>query len=105
MSTEQAIVTRIIRGADLTRLRGIIATRRPTTANSVSSQNFDPATVQRDSEATRIVIHERFPQLVANFLNHKRRHGSQVEQALYNDPGWTWQMQVARLSMYLSSHT
>lgn len=100
MSATQAMVELITRGADLEEKR-IIIDRRPITTNSISNPSFDPATVQQDSEATRIVVHERFPQLVVDFLNHKRQYGSQVERALYNDPGWNWQLQVARLSMYI----
>lgn len=98
MSAGQAIIARIMRDADPDDLRAII-NRRPITTNSVSGPGFDPAIIQQDFEATRIVIHERFPQLVNEFLSHKRQHGSQVERALYSDPAWTWQMQVARLSM------
>lgn len=96
----EAIVSRITRGAALDEIR-IITDRRPITTNNVNSQQFDPATIQQDSEATRIIIHERFPQLVVDFLNHKRQYGSQVERAFYNDPEWTWQLQVARLGMYI----
>lgn len=99
MSAMNAIVSSITRGAAVDEIR-IITDRRPITTNSVSSQRFDPATIQQDYEATRIVIHERFPQLVVDFLNHKRQYGSQVERALYNDPEWTWRLQVARLGTY-----
>lgn len=100
MSAAQAMVALMTRGPDLEEKR-IIIDRRPITTNSISNPSFDPAIIQGDTEATRIVIHERFPQLVVDFLNHKRQHGSQVERALYNDPDWTWQLQVARLSVYI----
>ncbi|KAK8016936.1 hypothetical protein PG993_015125 [Apiospora rasikravindrae] len=78
----------------------LIAAARPTTANSTS--NFDPRVVAQDAQATRIVVHRRFPRLVEDFLAYKRAHGSRVEKALYcskNKDGesWTWQWQVARL--------
>lgn len=100
MSATKAIVSRITRGTALDEIR-IITDRRPITTNNVNSESFDPATIQQDSEATRIIIHERFPQLVVDFLNHKRQYGSQVERAFYNDPEWTRQLQVARLGMYI----
>lgn len=66
----------------------------PITSNSVT--NFDPETIKKDTLETRIVVHRRFPQLVQRFLEHKTRHGSSVEKALYH-AGWTWQQQTARL--------
>ncbi|KAI5926190.1 hypothetical protein F4810DRAFT_707801 [Camillea tinctor] len=58
--------------------------------------NFDPATIRQDALATRIIIHSRYPALVSQFIEHKRRHGSPVEKALYAEP-WTWQEQVVRM--------
>ncbi|KAI1364608.1 hypothetical protein F5Y08DRAFT_339524 [Xylaria arbuscula] len=66
----------------------------PITSNSV--RNFNPETIRKDAQATRVVVHHRFPQLVQRFLEHKRRHGSRIEKALYH-AGWTWQQQTARL--------
>lgn len=95
-------MARLTRGVALDEIRAI-TDRRPITTNSISSQIFDPATIQRDSEATRIVVHDRFPKLVVDFLNHKRKYGSQVERAFYGGTDWTWQLQVARLGMYIRS--
>lgn len=100
----QAIVSRIARGSDLTNIR-TIAELRPITTNSIANPRFDPATIQKDAEGTRIVIHERFPKLVERFLAHKRRHGTSIEQALYNDQDWDWQKQVARLGMFVAKPT
>ncbi|KAI1426395.1 hypothetical protein F5Y12DRAFT_279470 [Xylaria sp. FL1777] len=66
----------------------------PIKSNSVA--NFDPETVKKDALNTRIVVHSRFPQLVQQFLEHKKLHGSTPEKAIYHDR-WTWQQQVARL--------
>ncbi|KAI8629346.1 hypothetical protein F5Y19DRAFT_78535 [Xylariaceae sp. FL1651] len=66
----------------------------PITSNSVTQ--FDPDTIKNDALSTRIVVHSRFPDLIQQFLEHKRTHGSSVEKAFYHD-GWTWQQQVARL--------
>ncbi|KAK7961761.1 uncharacterized protein PG986_002586 [Apiospora aurea] len=78
----------------------LVAAARPTTANSTS--NFDPRVVAQDAQATRIVVHRRFPRLVEDFLAFKRAHGSRVEKALYSSKNkdgesWTWRWQVARL--------
>ncbi|KAK6860603.1 hypothetical protein PG995_004239 [Apiospora arundinis] len=72
------------------------AAARPTKANSIS--NFDANVVAQDAQATRIVVHRRFPRLVEDFLEFKRKHGSSVEKAFYGSKtSWTWQQQVARL--------
>ncbi|KAK8103621.1 uncharacterized protein PG998_010654 [Apiospora kogelbergensis] len=74
----------------------LIAAARPTSTNSIS--NFDADVVARDAQATRIVVHRRYPRLVEDFLDFKRKHGSRVEKAFYgNATSWTWQQQVARL--------
>lgn len=57
---------------------------------------FDPATIRRDAEATRIIVHARYPALVEAFLAHKRTHGSSVEKRVYA-AWWMWRNQVARL--------
>lgn len=60
---------------------------------------FHQPTVRQDAQATRIIVHARYPALVEAFLAHKRVHGSSVELRLYGPDaqGWTWQDQVARL--------
>ncbi|KAI0406898.1 hypothetical protein F4802DRAFT_80798 [Xylaria palmicola] len=70
------------------------AIKPPIESNSV--RNFDAETVRDDALNTRIVVHQRFPELVRRFLAHKRDHGSRVEKTFYR-AGWTWQQQVARL--------
>lgn len=66
----------------------------PTTANLI--KNFDPDTIQADARSTHIIVHSKFPQLVENFLIHKRTHGSKYEKGLYTET-WTWRDEVARL--------
>ncbi|KAK7914004.1 hypothetical protein PG985_011707 [Apiospora marii] len=68
---------------------------RPTSANS--TRNFDADVIAQDAQATRIVVHRRYPRLVEDFLAFKRRHGSHIEKSFYGQEGWTWQRQVARL--------
>ncbi|KAK7987141.1 hypothetical protein PG988_002129 [Apiospora saccharicola] len=68
---------------------------RPTSANSTSK--FDANVIAQDAQATRIVVHRRYPRLVEDFLAFKRQHGSSTEKAFYGQEGWTWQRQVARL--------
>lgn len=92
-----AVVSRVARGADLDAIRSILS-KRPITTNSITNPAFDPATIQRDAQETRIVVHRRYPQLVKEFLRHKRYHGSSVEKRLYSAHDWTWEKQVARLS-------
>lgn len=94
----QTVISRITNGTDK-EIRDIV-NLRPILTNSVVNEKFDPAVIQEDAESTRIVIHERFPQLVENFLAHKRQYGSEIEKALYNANGWDWQKQVARLGIY-----
>ncbi|KAJ4378127.1 hypothetical protein N0V83_000960, partial [Neocucurbitaria cava] len=72
-----------------------LAVKPPTTANQI--QNFDPRAIQADAESTRIILHSKFPQLVQDFLTHKRTHSSKYEKQLYNDPNFTWKDQVSRL--------
>ncbi|KAI0126990.1 hypothetical protein BJ170DRAFT_695379 [Xylariales sp. AK1849] len=70
----------------------------PVNTNSTSSHQFNRDVVRRDAAETRIVVHHRFPDLVKAFLDHKRRHGSDLEKSFYGAPEtWTWQQQVARL--------
>ncbi|KAI3318734.1 hypothetical protein HD806DRAFT_511725 [Xylariaceae sp. AK1471] len=66
----------------------------PIVSNSV--QNFEPEMVKSDALNTRVVIHSRFPKLVQQFLEHKRLHGSSIEQKFYHSR-WTWRNQIARL--------
>lgn len=73
-----------------------IIVKPPISTNSV--KHFDPDAIAQDARDTRIVVHERFPSLVQNFLQHKRRHGSHFEKALYRSSAdFTWQDEVARL--------
>lgn len=95
MSAE-TIISRIARGADLDAVRSMLS-KRPTTTNSISNPHFDPATVHQDAQETRIVVHGRYPQLVEDFLEHKRKHGASAEKELYSAEDWTWEKQVARL--------
>ncbi|KAH7025877.1 uncharacterized protein B0I36DRAFT_351824 [Microdochium trichocladiopsis] len=62
-----------------------------------SVRNFDRKTAIQDARDTCIVVHHRYPELVEQFLRHKRHHGSPVEKELYGQHGWTWSRQVARL--------
>ncbi|KAI0848033.1 hypothetical protein F5Y00DRAFT_270464 [Daldinia vernicosa] len=66
----------------------------PTSANRVI--NFPPDVIRQDALDTRVVVHDRFPELVERFLAHKREHGSSIEKQLYG-PNWTWPQQVMRL--------
>lgn len=68
----------------------------PIHTNSV--KNFDPSVIASDAKATHIVVHTRFPALVEDFLNFKRKHGSTHEKELYATPEtFTWQDETARL--------
>lgn len=96
MSSE-TVISRITNGTTV-EIRDVVASR-PILTNSVTDKRFDPDLVQRDAESTRIVIHDRYPQLVEAFLAHKRQHGSAIERALYNSDGWNWAKQVARLGI------
>lgn len=95
MSAE-TVITRIKSSTDKEVVENV--RQRPILTNSVV--NFDPAQVLDDAERTRIVVHDRFQQLVENFLAHKRQRGTEIEKALYNASGWNWQKQVARLGTY-----
>ncbi|KAI1334433.1 hypothetical protein F5Y15DRAFT_401443 [Xylariaceae sp. FL0016] len=64
----------------------------PLTSNSVL--HFNAETVRADALGTRIVVHERYPELVQQFLKHKQAQGSNLERGFYK--GWTWQQLVAR---------
>lgn len=99
MSGPESPISRKSRGWD-TDLVHTIRNLRPTTANSINNPSFDTATVQKDAEQTRIVVHSRYPDLVQSFLAHKRKHGSTVEKDFYNKDGWTWEQQVARLGEF-----
>ncbi|OTB00521.1 hypothetical protein M426DRAFT_324192 [Hypoxylon sp. CI-4A] len=58
----------------------------PTEDNRV--YEFDPSVIRSDAQATRIVLHPRWPGLCGKFLDHKRKHGSDIEKTLYKD--WAW---------------
>lgn len=58
----------------------------PTENNSIV--NFDPDVVRSDANATSIIVHHSFPSLVQSFLDHKIRHGSDVERFLYMSHSW-----------------
>ncbi|OTA95296.1 hypothetical protein M434DRAFT_380584 [Hypoxylon sp. CO27-5] len=66
----------------------------PTIHNRVN--RFDPDVIRQDALDTRVVIHPRYPSLIMNFLNHKRRFGSDNEKRLYSGD-WTWSNQIERL--------
>jgi hypothetical protein len=66
----------------------------PIKTNTV--RNFDPAIIEQDAQSTRIIAHHRFPDLVREFLEHKKKHGSTHEKSLYSED-FTWEDQVARL--------
>ncbi|ETS84577.1 hypothetical protein PFICI_02602 [Pestalotiopsis fici W106-1] len=73
-----------------------VADLLPVEANKIT--RFDEAQIQKDAADTRIIVHHRYPDLVKNFLDHKREHGSDIERHLYkDDASWTWQQQVRRL--------
>ncbi|KAK2604037.1 hypothetical protein N8I77_006997 [Diaporthe amygdali] len=65
----------------------------PVNRNSIVK--FDPVVVKNDAEATTIIAHARFPELVRAFLQHKIQHGSAVEQSLYTS--MSWRDEVSRL--------
>lgn len=95
MSAEKTISI-VARGEDLDAVRFMLS-KRPITTNSISNPQFDPATIHRDAQETRIVVHKRYRPLVEDFLRHKRNYGSSVEKGLYSTGDWTWEKQVARL--------
>lgn len=97
------IIARMERGANMDEVRNILRMRptEPRKNNSVGGPQFDQATVQRDAQETRIIVHARYPQLVQDFLAHKRHFGSTIEKAFYSSEGWTWQKQVARLGGFV----
>ncbi|OAL49728.1 hypothetical protein IQ07DRAFT_511591 [Pyrenochaeta sp. DS3sAY3a] len=66
----------------------------PTKANQI--KNFDPDVVQSDAKSTRIIVHPRYPQLVQDFLQYKRTHGSKYEKDLYTE-SFAWKDEVSRL--------
>lgn len=55
----------------------------PNTKSSIVNPQFDPATVTNDAKTTTIIAHSRFPDLVQQFLEHKVKYGTRVEQFLY----------------------
>lgn len=81
--------------ADLKLNHSNLAVKPPTTANQI--QNFDARAIQADAESTRIILHSKFPQLVQDFLTHKRAHGSKYEKQLYNTQDFIWKDEVSRL--------
>lgn len=99
MSSAESLVARICRGRDLEEVRAI-SKLRPITSNSITKPEFDPATVQRDAEQTRIVVHYHYIGLVKAFLAHKRHYGTSIEKDLYRRDDWTWERQVARLGEF-----
>jgi hypothetical protein len=77
----------------------LISDLNPVNTNSIAKGNFNREQAEKDAEETRIVVHPRFPNLVENFLAHKRKDGSSYEKRLYGatKEDWTWQQEVARL--------
>lgn len=58
----------------------------PTETNSIV--NFNRDVVTRDARATEIIVHDSFPSLCQSFLEHKVRHGSDIERSLYMSLSW-----------------
>lgn len=76
-------------------LDGLIV-RPPISSNSV--KNFHPDQVQQDAQSTRIIVHQRFAELIQAFLEHKRQYGSKYEKQLYGtSETFTWKNEVSRL--------
>ena len=64
----------------------------PTKANRIG--NFPRDGIEADARATHILVHPRYPALLASFLAYKRAHGSQYEKGLYAT--MTWKQLAAR---------
>jgi hypothetical protein len=64
----------------------------PTTTNRI--KNFSRDEVEADARATHILVHPRYPALLASFLAYKRAHGSRYEKELYDT--MTWKQLAAR---------
>jgi hypothetical protein len=58
----------------------------PTTTNSIV--NFPSATIAADAKATHILVHPRYPALLASFLAYKSANGSIHERDLYANLSW-----------------
>jgi hypothetical protein len=77
-------------------LRSMLYDINPGAASRV--EQFDQEQVLSDARNTRIIVHPRYPALVQAFLDHKRKHGSDVEKRLYGtSQQWPWQAQIIRL--------
>ncbi|KAM0706829.1 hypothetical protein Q7P35_006159 [Cladosporium inversicolor] len=73
-------------------LPGNMVVEPPVTTNRI--RNFPRDDIEADARATHILVHPRYPELLASFLAHKRAHGSQYEKALYAT--MTWKQLAAR---------
>lgn len=62
--------------------------RLPTKTNSIVNPNFDPAVVKKDAQATAIIAHAGFPDLVQEFILHKLRYGTDIERSVYAPLSW-----------------
>ncbi|KAH8203525.1 hypothetical protein TruAng_002273 [Truncatella angustata] len=70
----------------------------PVNTNSVLDPKFCQEQIRQDAEETHIIVHHKFPQLVNQFLQHKRDRGTEIEKRLYGTPEtWTYEHQVRRL--------
>jgi hypothetical protein len=64
----------------------------PTTTNRIG--NFPRDEIEADARATHILVHPRYPALLASLLAYKRAHGSRYEKELYAT--MTWKQLAAR---------
>jgi hypothetical protein len=64
----------------------------PTTTNRIG--NFPRDEIEADARATHILVHPRYPALLACLLAYKRAHGSRYEKELYAT--MTWKQLAAR---------
>ncbi len=76
------------------RISGSLIVPPTTKANLI--KNFNKDTVHYDALTTTIIIHPKFPKLVEDFLDYKRRRGSKYEKKLYTST-FTWRHEVSRL--------
>lgn len=73
-------------------LLGNMKVEPPTKTNRI--RNFPRDDIEADARATHILVHPRYPALLASFLAYKRAHGSQYEKELYAT--MTWKQLAAR---------
>lgn len=73
-------------------LLGNMKVEPPTTTNRIG--NFPRDEIEADARATHILVHPRYPALLASLLAYKRAHGSRYEKELYAT--MTWKQLAAR---------